>query len=90
MNLTLERIPAYLARSGKSHSAFYRAVADGTHTPPVKIGARSAAIPRHEGDVIMGAEINGATPEQLRRLVAILMEQRKALMPASLRETAAA
>lgn len=87
MNLSLERIPAYLTRSGKSHSAFYRAVHDGTHTPPVKIGARSAAIPRHESDSIMAAEINGATPEQLRKLVGVLMKQRRDLMPASMRDS---
>jgi predicted DNA-binding transcriptional regulator AlpA len=90
VNLALDRIPAYLARSGKSHSAFYRAVNDGTHTPPVKIGARSAAIPRHEADAILAAEINGATPEQLKKLVVVLMEQRKTFMPVSMREASAA
>jgi prophage regulatory protein len=90
MQLAFVRVPAYLARSGKSHSAYYRAVHAGTHTPPVKIGARSAAIPQHEIDAILAAELNGATPDQLRKLVADLMEQRKKLMPASMRESEAA
>jgi prophage regulatory protein len=90
VNLIFERIPDTLKRSGKSHSALYRAMSDGTFTPPVKIGAKSAAHPRHEIDAILAAELNGATPEQLRKLVADLMKQRKALMPESMRETEAA
>jgi prophage regulatory protein len=90
VSITFQRIPETLRVSGKSHSALYRAMSDGTFTPPVKIGAKSAAHPVHEVNAILGAELNGATPEQLRKLVADLLKQRKALMPAALREAEAA
>ena len=92
MNIRLEfdRIPATLDRTGKSHSAFYLAMKKGLWTPPVKIGAKSAAHPRHEVDALMAAELNGATEDQIRKLVADLMEQRKSFMPASLRAEASA
>jgi prophage regulatory protein len=90
MSIIFVRIPETLKRSGKSHSSLYRAMSEGTFTPPVKIGAKSAAHPQNEVDAILGAELNGATPEQLRKLVADLMQARKAQMPSQLRETAAA
>ena len=88
MTLVFERIPATLSRTGKSHSAFYRAISEGLFTPPVKIGAKSAAHPRHEVDAIMAAELNGATPDELKALVTQLMAQRKALLSASMRSLA--
>lgn len=88
-DIELMRLPAVQERTAKSRSVFFRAVDTGVWTPPVKIG-RNAFWPRHEVTALMGAEINGATPEQMKRLVAELLTQRKALMPVSLRETEAA
>jgi predicted DNA-binding transcriptional regulator AlpA len=73
-----------------SNSAFYREMDDGTIPRPVKFGERTAVHPVHEIEAIMGARMNGATPEQLRKLVADLMEKRKAYLPESMREASAA
>ena len=88
-DVDLMRLPAVLERTAKSRSVFFRAVDAGVWTPAVKIG-RNTFWPRHEVRALMGAEINGATPEQMKQLVADLLAQRKALMPVSLRETEAA
>lgn len=85
INLEFMRLPAVLERTAKSRSPFFRALDAGTWTPAVKIG-RNSFWPRHEVNALMAAEMNGATPAQMKRLVLELVEQRKALMPVSLRE----
>jgi prophage regulatory protein len=90
VELILDRIPTYLARAGISESAYRRDVRSGTDMPPVKIGMRSSAVVRHECDAVIAAKINGATPEQLRTLVAELLKQRQKLIPASMRDGVAA
>lgn len=85
MSITFIRIPETLRRSGKSHSALYKAMSESkTFTPPVKIGAKSAAHPQHEVDAILAAELNGATTAQLQKLVADLVKQRKSFLPTQL------
>lgn len=81
--LEFDRIPETLKRSGKSHSSLYRAINAKLWTPPVKIGAKSAAHPRHEVDAIMAAELNGASEDELRALVVKLMALRKDLLARS-------
>jgi prophage regulatory protein len=68
-------------RTRLSKSAFYRDIQKGLFTPPVRVGARTTAWPRHEVDALIAARIAGATPEQLRALVRQLVAQRAALMP---------
>lgn len=87
--LEFMRLPAVLERRAKSRSVFYRDLENGLCTPPVKIG-RTAVWPRHEIKALMAAEMNGATQEQMKRLVVDLLAQRKALMPVSMREAEAA
>jgi predicted DNA-binding transcriptional regulator AlpA len=70
-----------------SSSAFYREMDDGTIPRPIKFGERTAVHPVHEIEAIMGARMNGATPEQLRKLVADLHEKRKEYLPESMRST---
>jgi prophage regulatory protein len=89
INLEFLRLPAVLERRAKSRSVFFREVQSGVCTPPVKIG-RNTFWPRHEINALMAAEMNGATPEQMKRLVLELVDQRKAMMPVSMRETEAA
>jgi predicted DNA-binding transcriptional regulator AlpA len=86
-SLELERLPVVLQRHGVSRSLHLLEVAQGRFTPPVKIG-RCALWPKHEVDAILAAKINGATSKQLAQLVTDLVEQRKALMPASMRGAA--
>lgn len=80
-DLTLIRLPKLLARRGTSRSAHYRDIAEGIFAPPVRIGARLAAWPRHEVDALIAAEIAGASADQLRKLVRHLVAQRSSLMP---------
>jgi len=81
INLVLDRLSAVLARRGTSRSQHYRTITEGTFTPPVRVGVRCAAWPRHEIDALVAAEIAGATREQLRQLVRQLMAQRSSFMP---------
>ena len=92
MQLVFQRIPVSLEQGagGGSRSVLYRQMDEGLFTKPVKIGARSAVHPVHEVEAILGARLNGATEDQIRKLVADLMEQRKSFMPASLRAEASA
>lgn len=48
--LTLERLPAVMARTGKSRSQIYRDVAAGRFPAPVKLGERSSAWDASEID----------------------------------------
>jgi predicted DNA-binding transcriptional regulator AlpA len=89
INLEFLRLPTVLERTAKSRSVFFREVGAGLYTPPVKIG-RNSFWPRHEINTLMAAEMNGATQEQMKRLVLELLAQRKALMPVSMREAEAA
>ena len=85
ITLTFIRSPEAVTRRGDSRSAMYRDIDAGLWTPAVKIGAVSAAWPKHEIDAILGAKLYGATPEELRKLVASLMAKRKELIPESMR-----
>lgn len=87
-SIRFQRIPETRAQLGISNSALYREMEDGLFPRPVKFGERTAAHPIHEVEAIMGARLNGATPEQLRRLVAELMDKRKEYLPESMRSTA--
>jgi predicted DNA-binding transcriptional regulator AlpA len=68
-----------------SSSAFYREMEDGTIPRPIKFGERTAVHPVHEIEAVMGARMNGATSDQLRALVAGLMQKRKDYLPEELR-----
>ena len=86
-SIKFQRIPDTRAQLGISNSALYREMEDGLFPRPVKFGERTAVHPTHEVEAIMGARLNGATPEQLRKLVADLMEKRKGYLPESMRST---
>lgn len=58
-------------------STFRQRIADGLLPGPVKFGARSL-WPRHELDAVAGAVIGGASDDDLRALVAQIVEARKA------------
>jgi predicted DNA-binding transcriptional regulator AlpA len=90
-SIKFQRIPDTRKQVGDvSNSAFYRLMDDGLFTKPVHFGERTAVHPTHEVDAIMGARLNGATPDQIRKLVAELHEKRKEYLPESMREAAAA
>ena len=81
MDHQLLRLPDLLSRRGDSRSNFYRDIADGLWTEPVALGPRYSAWPAHEAEALIRARIAGATPDEIRNLVRLLMKQRKELMP---------
>lgn len=83
--IRFQRIPDTLKQGGDSRSVFYRLMDEGLFTKPVKISERCAVHPIHEVEAILGARLGGATPEQLRKLVADLHEKRKTYLPESMR-----
>jgi prophage regulatory protein len=85
--IRFQRIPDTLKQGGDSRSVFYRLMDEGLFTKPVKISERCAVHPIHEVEAILGARLGGATPDQLRKLVADLHEKRKEYLPESMRST---
>jgi len=47
-------------------------------TPPVSIGGRMVAWPSNEIESLIAAQIAGRTPDEIRLLVKVLIEQRTA------------
>ena len=86
-SIKFQRIPQTRAQLGISNSALYREMEEGLFPRPVKFGERTAVHPVHEVEAVIGARLNGVTPDQLRKLVADLMEKRKEYLPDSMRST---
>lgn len=78
MKLSILRLPAVKARSGRSRSATYNDIAQGLLTRPVSIGARAVGWPEHEIDAIVAARIAGKSDDEIRDLVSKLESARKA------------
>lgn len=76
--IILDRRPAVEAALGKKRSALYADVSAGLLTPPVPIGARSVAWPRHEHQAIAAARVAGKSAEEIRELVRKLVAERGA------------
>ena len=68
-------------RTGQSRSTIYQAIADGTLTRPVSLGARAVGWPDHEIDAINRARLAGADKEALMQLVEKLHQARGAGAP---------
>lgn len=75
------RLKEVLNRTGDTRSPHYDKVAKGLFTRPIKIGERAAGHPEHEVDALIAARVAGASPAQIKQLVAKLHEQRMAGMP---------
>lgn len=81
VELRFLRLPELLARRGRSRSSHFRDVAAGLYPPPVTLGARCSGWPAHEADLVLRAQIAGASPDEVRALVAQLVAARAELMP---------
>lgn len=77
MTNTLLRPVAVCKRLGCGRTHLYECTKEGTFRPPVKISERWSAWPEHEVDAILTARIAGASDDELRALVARLVENRK-------------
>lgn len=76
MSQALLRLPACCERLGLSRASVYSLIRCGLLTPPVRLGTRSVAWPSGEIDQYVDAKIRGADNDELRDLVARLVEDR--------------
>lgn len=78
MELILDRVRTVVQYQGRSRAAIYRDIKDGIFPKPVKISERVAVWPRHEHQAIAAARLAGKSDDEVRQLVANLVEQRGA------------
>ena len=74
----LLRLPAVMSATGQARSTLYLRIKQRLMTPPVKLGERCAAWPVSEVEAINAARIAGKTTDEIRELVARLVEARTA------------
>ncbi len=75
----LIRLPAVLAKTGRTRSPLYADIARGLFTKPVSVGGqRAVGWPVAECDAIVSARIAGHSDKQISELVERLHEARKA------------
>jgi prophage regulatory protein len=72
------RLPEVRARRGRSRSAHYNDIAEGTCTSPVALGARSVGWPEDEIEALNAARLAGADDDEVRALVQQLHAARRA------------
>jgi prophage regulatory protein len=75
------RLPALLSKRGRKRSSHFRDIKAGLFPPPVALGPRCSGWPEHEVDLLLRAQIAGASPDEIRSLVARLIAARAELMP---------
>lgn len=75
--LTLLRLPAVTAETGRRRSTLYLDVERGLLTKPVRIGGNAVAWPAGEIRQLNAARIAGKSEDEIRALVAALHEARK-------------
>jgi prophage regulatory protein len=65
----LLRIDTARTLTGDSAGSFYKKIAAGLLTRPIKTGARSCVVPFREVDAINAARIRGADENEIKALV---------------------
>lgn len=63
-------------RTGDSRSEHYRKLKRGEIPPPIVLGVRARRYVESEIDAVVSARISGASPEEIRALVARLVAAR--------------
>jgi prophage regulatory protein len=76
MAIRILRLPACKDKSGDSRSTTYQKIKDGIWPPPVAIGPRSRGWVEHEIEAVLAARVAGKTENEIRALVAGLIEAR--------------
>ncbi len=72
----IQRLPTIQAELGLSRSSVYGHIAQGLFPKPIQIGSRAVAWLSHETNAIITARIAGKSDDEIRELVAELMNQR--------------
>jgi prophage regulatory protein len=75
------RMPEVLNFRARSRSSLYRDVAVGLFPPPISIGPRCSAWVESEVELILRAQVAGASPDEIRQLVARVVTARAQIMP---------
>jgi len=75
--LQIERKSEVLQRIGLSRSTLHSKVQNGLWCPPISLGARAVGFIKYETDELITGLINGHTPDEIRDLVRLLLEERK-------------
>ena len=73
----LIRKPEVLALTGLSKSTLYARINAQLFVPPISLGARAVAFVASEVDAVIQAMIEEQSPEQIKLLVSLLIQQRK-------------
>ena len=76
-HLQIERKSEVLQRIGLSRSTLHSKVQNGLWCPPISLGARAVGFIKYETDELITALISGHTPDEIRDLVSMLLEERK-------------
>ncbi|PHV10552.1 hypothetical protein CSQ89_15630 [Chitinimonas sp. BJB300] len=83
----LLRRPAVEQATGKSRSAIYRDIDNGTFPAPVSLGGNMVGWPEDEIAALNAARIAGRSDAEIRVLVTCLMNARNDVVPALRNET---
>lgn len=75
---TIIRLKRVTAETGNAKSTLYLRIAQGLHTPPIKIGPRAVGWPSSEIAALNAARIAGKSDAEIRQLVSHLVEARHA------------
>lgn len=75
----LLRLPSVLQATGVGRTTLYERIKDGLFTPPIKLGARASAWPAYEVQECNYALIKGSDAEEIKGLVARLVQNRSSL-----------
>lgn len=77
MAIRILRLPACKDKSGDSRSTTYQKIKNGLWPPPVAIGPRSRGWVEHEIEAVLAARVAGKSENEIRALVAGLIEARR-------------
>ena len=77
MTHTILRLRDMRAKYPRARSSIYRDINDGLMVPPISLGARCVGFPAYEVDAIIAARIAGRSDDDIRRLVARLIADRR-------------
>ncbi|MEH6473612.1 MAG: AlpA family phage regulatory protein [Halopseudomonas sp.] len=81
--LKIQRKPETLSRYGLARSTFHTRINEGLIPPPISLGERAVGFAAHETDQVLAFMMAGKSKEQIRTLVAHLIEQRQLLVGGS-------
>lgn len=75
MTLRLLPLAEVESKTGSKKSRLYNRIAAGLFPPPIKFG-KSSLWPSNEVDALIVATIRGASDDEIRRIVARLVDER--------------